>query len=130
MGIVLNKLERAEDRQGQPSILTQNNTVQINTLNISVDAVREFFSVLKGGPTGNPKETIEELEQIDAPQRPHPDVLWRHLCEKVLDRAALPLIATLPPVSEATSVRVGNLATEKAKVTLRVMIPSRCACSN
>jgi hypothetical protein len=58
LGITLDKLERAEDRRGHPTSLTQNNTMHVHAPNISVDAVREFFSGLKGGPTGNP-QTID-----------------------------------------------------------------------
>ena len=58
LGITLDKLERTEDRRGHPTSLTQNNTMHVHAPNISVDAVREFFSGLKGGPTGNP-QTID-----------------------------------------------------------------------
>ena len=46
MGIVLDKLERSEERQNQPTSLTQNN-ININaTPNITPEAVKEFFSNL------------------------------------------------------------------------------------
>ena len=66
LGITLDKLERAEDRRGPPTSLTQNNTIHVHAPNISVDAVREFFSGLKGGPTGNPK-TID-VEATEEPK--------------------------------------------------------------
>jgi len=47
MGIVLDKLERAEERQGQPASLTQNNSLHVHSPNISAEAVREFFSRIK-----------------------------------------------------------------------------------
>jgi hypothetical protein len=66
LGITLDKLERAEDRRGHPSSLTQNNSLHVHAPNISAEAVREFFSGLKGTPTGNPKtidmETTKEAE--------------------------------------------------------------------
>ena len=51
MGIVLDKLERAEERQGQPASLTQNNSLHVHSPNISAEAVREFFSRIKSNST-------------------------------------------------------------------------------
>jgi len=66
LGITLDKLERAEDRRGHPTSLTQNNSLHVHAPNISAEAVREFFSGLKGAPMGNPKtidmETTKETE--------------------------------------------------------------------
>jgi len=66
LGITLDKLERAEDRKGQPANLTQNNNLHVHAPNISAEAVREFFSGLKGGPKGSPKTIdIEANEEQD-----------------------------------------------------------------
>ena len=50
MGITLDKLDRVESRREQLPALTQNNTLNLHSPNITPEAVREFFSGLKNAP--------------------------------------------------------------------------------
>jgi|TARA_B100001964_G_C14045041_1_gene514401 hypothetical protein len=50
MGITLDKLDRVESRREQLPALTQNNTLNLHSPNITPEAVREFFSGLKDAP--------------------------------------------------------------------------------
>ena len=62
MGIVLDKLERSEERQSQPTSLTQNN-ININAApNITPEAVKEFFDSLGGGAKTIDIPTIDRKE--------------------------------------------------------------------
>ena len=62
LGIICDKLEKLDSRQEYPAALTQNNNLHLHNPNITPEAVKEFFSGLKGAPKTIDIESAKEKD--------------------------------------------------------------------